>query len=168
MSYGLYVYHYTYRLWFSDSFRPMLSRYMAAPWDYLATASCALALTIGLGMFSYRFIELPALRLHRYLKYGPDLYAKPIQENAAVLSLTTNCFTETGASEGSALRAAWTSSSRDTRVECGAVFTTSGLSSTSFAIERIALINRSSSSRDSLSVGSIISAPCTISGKLTV
>jgi hypothetical protein len=36
------------------------------------------------------------------------------------------------------LRAAWTSSSRETRVECG-VFTNSGVSSTSFAIDLMAL-----------------------------
>ena len=40
--------------------------------------------------------------------------------------------------------------------------------STSFAIEIIASTNRSSSRLLSVSVGSIISAPRTISGKLTV
>ena len=40
--------------------------------------------------------------------------------------------------------------------------------SISFAIEIIASMNRSSSCLPSVSVGSIISAPCTISGKLTV
>ena len=40
------------------------------------------------------------------------------------------------------LRAACTSSSRETRVECGAVFTSSGFSSASLAIERIAAMNR--------------------------
>ena len=65
-------------------------------------------------------------------------------------------------------RAAVTSSRREMRVECGADFTSSGVSSASRAIERIASMNRSSSSSDSLSVGSIISAPFTINGKLTV
>jgi peptidoglycan/LPS O-acetylase OafA/YrhL len=90
MSYGLYVYHYTYHKWFSDTFRPQLSQYMPDPWAYLATAVIALALTIGLGMFSYRFIEQPVLSLKRYLKLGPVLVAKPIEKNAAVRGLATN------------------------------------------------------------------------------
>ena len=65
-------------------------------------------------------------------------------------------------------RAACTSSMRETRVEWGADFTSSGVSSTSLAMERMAAINRSSSYTDSLSVGSIINAPWTIIGKLTV
>ena len=55
--------------------------------------------------------------------------------------------------------AACTSSSLLTRVECGALFTSYGVSSTSRAMLRIASMNKSSSSSDSLSVGSIISAP---------
>src|ERR1700691_2341969 len=66
------------------------------------------------------------------------------------------------------LRAAATSSRRPTRVECGAVFTRSGVASASAAIERIAAMNRSPSCFDSDSVGSIIKAPGTISGKAVV
>src|SRR6185312_15291930 len=66
------------------------------------------------------------------------------------------------------LRAAAVSSRRETRVECGAVLTSSGSPSTSWAIERIASRNKSSSSFDSLSVGSIIMAPGTISGNAVV
>src|SRR5581483_4531466 len=65
-------------------------------------------------------------------------------------------------------RAAVTSSTRLIRVPCGAVLTSSGSDSTSSAIEIIASINWSSSSLLSVSVGSIIIAPRTISGKLTV
>src|SRR5262245_30865660 len=65
-------------------------------------------------------------------------------------------------------RAAVTSSTLLVRVVCGAVFTSCGSDSTSFAIEIIALMKVSSSCLLSVSVGSIIRAPCTMSGKLTV
>src|SRR5580765_1900591 len=61
--------------------------------------------------------------------------------------------------------AAVVSSRRDTRVECGASSTVCVSSSTSRAIDFMASTNRSISSFDSLSVGSIIRAPGTISGK---
>ena len=80
MSYGLYVFHYTYYTWFLDSFRPRLLRYMPDPWDYLATAAIALAVTIMLGVLSFRFIELPALSLRKYLKYGPVRAIAPAPE----------------------------------------------------------------------------------------
>src|ERR1700691_132835 len=66
------------------------------------------------------------------------------------------------------LRAAATSSRRPTRVEWGAVFTRSGVASASAAMERIASMNRSHSCFDSDSVGSIIMAPGTMSGKAVV
>src|SRR5579871_2103624 len=66
------------------------------------------------------------------------------------------------------LRAAVTSSTRLVRVRCGAFKTSSGFSSTSLAIEMSASTNRSSSLLPSVSVGSIIMAPRTIRGKLTV
>ncbi len=90
MSYGLYVYHYTYHQWFSETFRPLLSQYMPDPLAYLATTVVALALTIGLGVFSYRFIEQPALSLKKYVKFGPARAEKPIHENAALGRLATN------------------------------------------------------------------------------
>src|ERR1700756_2753872 len=65
-------------------------------------------------------------------------------------------------------RPAVVSSSRCTRVVCGAVCTSSGFSSASRAICFNASISRSSSSRLSLSVGSIIIAPCTTSENETV
>src|SRR3954463_14319639 len=65
-------------------------------------------------------------------------------------------------------RAAVTSSTRLVRVVCGAPVSFSGSSSTSFAIEIMASMNKSNSCFDSVSVGSIMSAPCTINGKLTV
>ena len=67
-----------------------------------------------------------------------------------------------------AASAAFTSSTRLVRVKCGAVFTVSGSVSISLAIEIMASMNRSSSRLPSVSVGSIIMAPRTISGKLTV
>ena len=73
-----------------------------------------------------------------------------------------------GFQRSTGLRAAATSSSREMRVLYGASAMISGFSSASCAIAFIASMNWSSSSFDSLSVGSIISAPCTTSGKLTV
>jgi peptidoglycan/LPS O-acetylase OafA/YrhL len=90
MSYGLYVFHFIYEKWFAFTFRPMLSHYMPDLWAYLASTAVALALTIGLGMFSYRFIEQPALSLKRYLKFGPVLVANPTERKAAVRGLATN------------------------------------------------------------------------------
>src|SRR5262249_49347122 len=63
------------------------------------------------------------------------------------------------------LRAAAASSSLPMRVLCGADLTSSGSASASRAIDFIASMNRSSSSRPSLSVGSIIIAPGATSGK---
>src|SRR5437016_4714684 len=65
-------------------------------------------------------------------------------------------------------RAAVTSSTRLVRVLCGALRTISGSVSTSCAIEIMASAKRSSSSLLSVSVGSIISAPSTMRGRLTV
>src|SRR5262249_29414411 len=66
------------------------------------------------------------------------------------------------------LRAAPTSSRRRTRVECGAFFVISGVCAASSAIDFIASMKRSHSSFDSDSVGSIMSAPGTISGNAVV
>src|SRR5262252_2704906 len=64
--------------------------------------------------------------------------------------------------------AAAVSSSRETRVVCGASSTVCGSSSTSCAIDFMASTKRSISSLDSLSVGSIIKAPGTINGNAVV
>lgn len=82
MSYGLYVYHFTYHLWFWETFKPMLANHMGSTWADLATSVVALAVTIALGTFSYRFVERPVLSLARYMKYGPLLTAKPAQKSA--------------------------------------------------------------------------------------
>ena len=77
-------------------------------------------------------------------------------------------FTRAGFQRRRASCAAAVSSSRETRVECGASSTICGSSSTSSAIDFMASMNKSISSIDSLSVGSIISAPGTISGNAVV
>src|SRR5256885_14855204 len=64
-----------------------------------------------------------------------------------------------GFQRSTGLRAAAVSSSRDTRVECGASSTVWGSSSTSSAIDFIASMNRSISSLDSLSVGALMIEP---------
>src|SRR5437588_1736751 len=74
----------------------------------------------------------------------------------------------TGFQRSTGLRAAAVSSSRQSRVECGASSTIWVSSSTSCAIDFIASMNKSSSALSSLSVGSIISAPGTISGNAVV
>jgi peptidoglycan/LPS O-acetylase OafA/YrhL len=90
MTYGLYVYHFTYHKWFSDTFRPILSHYMPDPWAYVATAAIAFALTIGLAVLSYRFVEQPALSLKKYLKYGANPDAKPVLQRAPIHGLATD------------------------------------------------------------------------------
>jgi len=66
------------------------------------------------------------------------------------------------------LRAAATSSTRLVRVECGACFTSSGSVSTSLADRDHGVDELIQLQLAFVSVGSIISAPCTIMGKLTV
>src|SRR5579871_3425129 len=83
-------------------------------------------------------------------------------QSAALLSVLRGFHRSTGR------RAAVTSSTRLVRVVCGACSTSCGSVSTSFAMDAMASMNWSSSSLPSVSVGSIMSAPCTISGKLTV
>jgi peptidoglycan/LPS O-acetylase OafA/YrhL len=89
MSYGLYVFHYTYHVWFLESVRPMIANYIGTPWDYLATTAVALIVTIALGMFSYRFIERPALSLNKHLKYGRVVTTRSVYEKAPVFGLAT-------------------------------------------------------------------------------
>jgi peptidoglycan/LPS O-acetylase OafA/YrhL len=90
MSYGLYVYHYIYHKWFANTFRPRLARHMPDPYADLAITAIGLALTIVLGMVSYRFIEQPILNLKKYLKFGPAVAATPIEKNAPVGTLAIN------------------------------------------------------------------------------
>src|SRR5690242_1306814 len=83
-------------------------------------------------------------------------------QSAALLSVLAGFHRSTGR------RAAVTSSTRLVRVLCGAWSTSCGSVSTSLAMEIMASIKLSNSSLPSVSVGSIMSAPRTISGKLTV
>src|SRR5437867_4265670 len=92
----------------------------------------------------------------------PPARAATSRQSAALLELLAGFQRRMGR------RAAVTSSTLLVRVECGAVLTSCGSDSTSLAIEIIALINRSSSCLLSVSVGSIMRAPRTIRGKLTV
>jgi peptidoglycan/LPS O-acetylase OafA/YrhL len=71
MSYAMYVFHYLYQHWFLFTFRPWLQAYMPELWATLFTAILGFALTLGLGMLSFKFIELPAANLKKYFKYGP-------------------------------------------------------------------------------------------------
>jgi peptidoglycan/LPS O-acetylase OafA/YrhL len=87
MSYALYVFHYTYHVWFWQTLRPMLAGYIGASWAYPATAAIALAVTIVLGTLSFQFVEQPALRLTKYLKYGPGRAKKPVSERAPSFGL---------------------------------------------------------------------------------
>lgn len=82
MSYGLYVFHYTFYMWFLYTVQPTLRRYMPAPAAFLVMLTAALALTIALGMLSLRFIEQPALSLKRYLPYGREDTARSVASSA--------------------------------------------------------------------------------------
>jgi peptidoglycan/LPS O-acetylase OafA/YrhL len=65
----------------------MLAGYIGASWAYPATAAIALAVTIVLGTLSFQFVEQPALRLTKYLKYGPGRAKKPVSERAPSFGL---------------------------------------------------------------------------------
>src|SRR6478752_6491979 len=84
------------------------------------------------------------------------------------LAHSPTLFAEAGFHRNIGFLAAAVSSSRFTLVVCGAFLTNSGSSSASRAIDFIASTSKSSSSSDSLSVGSIMIAPCTTSGNDTV
>jgi peptidoglycan/LPS O-acetylase OafA/YrhL len=87
MSYGLYVYHFTYHIWFANSLRPQFSKLLPDPWDYVATAIVAFAVTLGLGILSYRLMEQPILSLKKYFNYGPVLKTEPARKRTPIRSL---------------------------------------------------------------------------------
>src|ERR1700761_1488076 len=93
-----------------------------------------------------------------------DAYSAALYHSFAGVSISTGVEAAGAFQRSTGLRAALVSSRRGVRVGGGGEITSAGFSSTSRAIWRMASTNRSSSSRDSLSVGSIISAPGTISG----
>jgi peptidoglycan/LPS O-acetylase OafA/YrhL len=80
ISYGLYVFHFTYHIWFLYSFRPWLTHYLREPYASLATAAIALGVTIALAFLSYRLIEEPLLRLKKYFQYGPERVKNPLDQ----------------------------------------------------------------------------------------
>src|SRR5262245_27926436 len=84
-----------------------------------------------------------------------EIYSPPLADEAVA----------DGFHRSMGLRAAAASSSLPIRVVWGADLTSSGSASASRAIDFMASMNKSSSSRPSLSVGSIIIAPGATSGK---
>jgi peptidoglycan/LPS O-acetylase OafA/YrhL len=78
LSYGLYIFHFTYVDWFLKSFEPRLAAYMPRPCAFIASAAVAFCLTLALAVLSYRFVEQPAINLKRRLKYGPVRNQKPL------------------------------------------------------------------------------------------
>lgn len=71
LSYGLYVFHLTYRDWFLFHVAPWLSYSMPRGCAFCISAILAFALTLGIGVMSYQLIERPAMELKKRLRYGP-------------------------------------------------------------------------------------------------
>jgi len=70
MTYGLYVFHFTYADWFLNYLVPHLSQYVPVVLASAISALLAFGLTLLLAMASFRFIESPAMNLKDHLKYG--------------------------------------------------------------------------------------------------
>ncbi|HEX3892388.1 MAG TPA: acyltransferase [Terracidiphilus sp.] len=71
LSYSLYVIHLTFLLWITHSVTPYFAVHMRHSAAVLVSGAVALCMTFALSLFSYRFIESPALSLKRYIRYGP-------------------------------------------------------------------------------------------------
>src|SRR5579875_3346632 len=124
-----------------------------------------------IGQHVQRYRQLAPFRAHHelvLLKLIAAMMKRAHHHSFAAVSISTPLSAAGAFQRSTGFLAAVVSSSREMRVECGALLTSSGFSSTSRATCRIASTNKSSSSRDSLSVGSIINAPGTISGNDTV
>jgi len=71
LSYSLYVFHFTYIMWFQKTLIPRLTAHMPHTIAVFGSAALALGLTLTLSMLSYRFIEGPIANFKMGLKYGP-------------------------------------------------------------------------------------------------
>jgi peptidoglycan/LPS O-acetylase OafA/YrhL len=86
VSYALYVFHFTYFMWFQRTLIPGLTRHMPHTIAVFVSGSIALSLTVTLAALSYRFLEGPIANYKRQLKYGP-LKRSHIGEDSAADAL---------------------------------------------------------------------------------
>jgi peptidoglycan/LPS O-acetylase OafA/YrhL len=70
LSYSLYVFHYLFYGWYKRSLLPALAIHMSPPIAVIAGSLIILAFTFVLSMLSYRFLEAPALRMKKRVRYG--------------------------------------------------------------------------------------------------
>jgi peptidoglycan/LPS O-acetylase OafA/YrhL len=82
ISYGLYVIHFTYVMWFQNTVIPGLTRHMPHTIAVFMSGSMAFILTLMLATLSYKFIEGPIANFKRQLKYGPVKKSSVGQDNA--------------------------------------------------------------------------------------
>lgn len=71
LSYSLYVFHYTYIMWFQNTVIPRLTAYMPHTIAVFVSGCIAFCLTLTLSVLSYRFLEGPIVNFKKRLKYGP-------------------------------------------------------------------------------------------------
>jgi peptidoglycan/LPS O-acetylase OafA/YrhL len=69
-SYSLYIFHYIFYQWYERSLLPALSVHMRILFAIVTGSLIILALTLVLSMLSYRYLEAPALRMKKHIRYG--------------------------------------------------------------------------------------------------
>jgi len=69
-SYALYLFHFTYLVWFVKEVIPFIAGFIAYRWALLVSVSLAFWLTMLLTALNYRIIEQPAMNLKGRLRYG--------------------------------------------------------------------------------------------------
>lgn len=69
--YAIYLFHFTYRDWFLDTFAQRFIGRMPRSLAYLLTIGIALVLTFALAELSFRLLEQPAMRIKDRLRLGP-------------------------------------------------------------------------------------------------
>jgi peptidoglycan/LPS O-acetylase OafA/YrhL len=82
ISYGLYVFHFTYIMWFQKNLIPGLTRHMGHTIAVFVSGSLAFCLTLTLAALSYRFLEGPIANFKRQLKYGPVIKSRTKGDSA--------------------------------------------------------------------------------------
>ncbi len=73
LTYSLYIFHFLYEPFFLHTVRPALAHHMPYLFASALSTLIALALTVALGLLSYKLIELPGLALKDRFKYGPRI-----------------------------------------------------------------------------------------------
>jgi peptidoglycan/LPS O-acetylase OafA/YrhL len=69
-SYGLYLFHFTYLGWFFHLASPLIARSAHHKAALFLVGAIALGVTVLLAAICYRFIEEPAMKMKKRIKYG--------------------------------------------------------------------------------------------------